>query len=84
MITTKLGGLLLVNTEIMTEEGVAAGGLLLFEQLTSNRFLSHAGIDAAAYLGTEKDYAARERNSLRGPMTPLLAARRCNGGKWPC
>jgi ATP-dependent DNA helicase RecG len=64
---------LLVNTEIMTEEGVAAGGLLLFGS-TPNRFLPQAGIDAVAYLGTEKDYAARERLSLRGPMTPLLAA----------
>jgi ATP-dependent DNA helicase RecG len=64
--------ILLVNTEIMTEEGVAAGGLLLFGS-TPNRFLPQAGIDAVAYLGTEKDYAARERLSLRGPMTPLLA-----------
>ncbi len=64
---------LLVNTEIMTEEGVAAGGLLLFGTMP-NRFLPHAGIDAVAYPGTQKDYAARERVSLRGPMTPLLAA----------
>jgi ATP-dependent DNA helicase RecG len=64
---------LLVNTEIMTEEGVAAGGLLLFGT-TPNRFLPHAGIDAAAYPGKEKDYAANERISLRGPMAPLLAA----------
>jgi ATP-dependent DNA helicase RecG len=47
--------------------------LLLFGS-TPNRFLPQAGIDAVAYLGTEKDYAARERLSLRGPMTPLLAA----------
>jgi hypothetical protein len=37
-----------------------------------NRFLAHAGIEAAAFPGTEKDYAARERSTLRGPMTPLL------------
>jgi ATP-dependent DNA helicase RecG len=64
---------LLVNTEIMTEEGVTVGGLLLFGT-TPNRFLAHAGIDAVAFDGTEKDYAARERSTLRGPMTPLLDA----------
>lgn len=64
---------LLVNTEIMTEEGVGVGGILLFGK-TPNRFLPHAGIDAAAFLETEKDYAARERKALRGPMTPLLDA----------
>ena len=63
---------LLVNTEIMTEEGVTVGGMLLFGT-TPNRFLPHAGIDAVAYQGTEKDYAAQERTSLRGPMTPLLS-----------
>ncbi|MGA2222879.1 MAG: RNA-binding domain-containing protein [Syntrophobacteraceae bacterium] len=62
---------LLVNTEIMTEEGVTVGGMLLFGT-TPNRFLAHAGIDAAAFQGTEKDYAAQERAALRGPMTPLL------------
>ncbi len=64
---------LLVNTDIMTEEGVTVGGMLLFGA-TPNRFLPHAGIDAAAFPGTEKDYAARERAGLRGPMTPLLDA----------
>jgi ATP-dependent DNA helicase RecG len=64
---------LLVNTEIMTEEGVTVGGMLLFGT-TPNRFLAHAGMDAAAFPGTEKDYAARERVALRGPMTPLFDA----------
>ena len=63
---------LLINTEIMTEEGVAVGGMLLFGK-TPNRFLPHAGIDAAAYPGTEPDYDAQERTALRGPMTPLLS-----------
>jgi ATP-dependent DNA helicase RecG len=62
-----------INTEIMTEEGVTVGGVLLFG-LNPKRFLPHSGIDAAAFPGTEKEYAARERTSLRGPMTPLLAA----------
>jgi ATP-dependent DNA helicase RecG len=65
--------LLLVNTEIMAEEGVTMGGMLLFGR-TPNRFLAHAGIDAAAFPETEKDYAARERATLRGPMTSLQGA----------
>jgi ATP-dependent DNA helicase RecG len=62
---------LLINTEIMVEEGVTLSGLLLFGT-SPNHFLPCAGIDAAAFPGVEKDYAARERASLRGPMTPLL------------
>lgn len=62
---------LLVNTDIMTEEGVTVGGMLLFGKLP-NRFLPQAGIDAVAYTGTEQDYGAQERKTLRGPMTPLL------------
>jgi ATP-dependent DNA helicase RecG len=62
---------LLVNTEVMTEEGVTVGGMLLFGA-TPNRFLPQSGIDAAAFQGTQKDYDARERAALRGPMTPLL------------
>lgn len=62
---------LLINTEIMIDEGVAVGGMLLFGK-TPNRFLPHAGIDAIAFPGTQKDYAARERAGLRGPMVPLL------------
>ena len=63
---------LLINTEVMTEEGVTVGGMLLFGK-TPNRFLPHAGIDAVAYPGTEQDYDAQERTALRGPMTPLLS-----------
>lgn len=64
---------LLINTEVMTDEGVTVGGALLFAR-NPNHFLAQAGIDAAAFPGTEKDYAARERAGLRGPMTPLLNA----------
>ena len=62
---------LLVNTDIMVEGGVTLSGMLLFGKMP-NRFLPQAGIDAAAFPGIEKDYAARERTALRGPMTPLL------------
>jgi len=61
---------LLVNTEIMVEDGVTVGGLLLFGN-SPNRFLPQAGVDAAAFPGPQKDYAARERATLRGPMVPL-------------
>lgn len=62
---------LLFNTEVINEEGVSVGGMLLFGK-TPNRFLPHAGIDAVAYGGAEPDYDARERTALRGPMAPLL------------
>lgn len=62
---------LLFNTEIMVEDGITVSGILLFGR-NPNRFLPQAGIDAAAFPGLSKDYAARERNPLRGPMTPLL------------
>jgi ATP-dependent DNA helicase RecG len=64
---------LLINTEIMVEDGVTLSGMLLFGK-TPNKFLPQAGIDAAAFPGTEKDYAARERATLRGPMAPLMDA----------
>lgn len=62
---------LLFNTEIMVEDGITVSGILLFGR-TPNRFLPQAGIDAVAYPCVEKDYAARERAALRGPMSPLL------------
>lgn len=62
---------LLFNTEIMVEDGITVSGVLLFGR-NPNRFLPQAGIDAAAFEGANKDYAARERASLRGPMVPLL------------
>ena len=61
---------LLFNTEIMVEAGVTVAGLLLFGA-APNRFLPQAGIDAAAFPGTDKDYEIIERLTLRGPMTPL-------------
>jgi ATP-dependent DNA helicase RecG len=65
----------LINTELLNDEGentpAVVAGLLLFGK-NPNRFLPHAGIDAAAYSGLEKDYAAKERAPLRGPMTPLI------------
>jgi len=63
---------LLVNTEIMAEEGACtAAGLLLFG-LKPMRFLPHAAIDCAAFPGTEKDYAMLERTTLRVPLVALF------------
>ncbi len=65
---------LLLNTEILSDEGGASAptvaGLLLFGR-NPNRFLPQAGIDAVAYPGREKDYTAKERQQIRGPMVPL-------------
>ena len=61
---------LLMNTEIMVEGSITLSGVLLFAELP-NRFLPQAGIEAAAFPGKEKEYAARERTSLRGPMVRL-------------
>lgn len=68
---------LLVNTELMIETNTgqvcpSVAGLLLFGT-APNKFLAHAGISATAFPGLEKDYAARERSNLRGPLTPLMA-----------
>lgn len=69
---------LLINTEFLIREAERAiptvAGILLFAAVP-NKFLPQAGIDAVAYPGSEKDYAARERATLRGPITPLLSGK---------
>lgn len=66
---------LLVNTELMAEDRgrtvPSAGGLLLFGR-QPNRFLPQAGITAVAYSGNEKDYDAKARSTLRGPVVSLF------------
>lgn len=66
---------LLLNTEFLVDEDektpATVAGLLLFCS-NPNRFLPHAGIDVAAYPGKEKDYTAKERAAIRGPMTALF------------
>ncbi len=62
---------LLMNTEIMVEDGVSLSGLLLFG-INPKRFLPQAGIDAAAFSGIVKDYSIKEQRSIRGPMVPLM------------
>ncbi len=62
---------LLNSTEIMDGELVNTGGMLLFGA-NPNHYLSQAGIEAAAFEGADKDYAAKERMTIRGPMVPLI------------
>ncbi len=68
---------LLINTELMYEDRdrlmPSAGGLLLFGS-RPNKYLPQAGISAAAYTGTEKDYNAKARETLRGPAVSLFPA----------
>ena len=64
---------LLVNTEFLHEDTphpATIAGLVLFGGNPS-RFLPQSKIDAVAHSGTEKDYEARERRTLRGPIVPL-------------
>ena len=64
---------LLVNTEFLDESDrrpATIAGLILFGKNPS-RFLPQAKIDAAAYFDSEKDYAAKERRTLRGPIVRL-------------
>lgn len=64
---------LLTLTDLLTDSGSASmAGLLLFGR-RPHRFLPQSGIDAAAYPGTEKDYATLERATLRGPLVALLS-----------
>ena len=67
---------LLLNTDLMVEDRgrsiPTAGAILLFGRNPS-RLLPQAGITATAYPGTERDYATRERVTLRGPIAPLLS-----------
>jgi len=77
---------ILVNTEILSDEGgnvpATVAGILLFGT-NPNRLLPQAGVDAVAYPGKEKDYAAKERATLRGPMTPLYSAEPLRGNGVP-
>ena len=64
---------LLVNLELMTADGyLTVAGVLLFAA-EPRRLLKQAGITAVAYVGTEREGAARERARLPLPLTPLLS-----------
>ena len=80
---------LLVNPGFMYEDRgcpkPSAGGLLLFG-VRPHSYLPQAGISAVAYTGTEKDYDARARATLRGAAVSLFPAPHDGGGPeeaWP-
>lgn len=66
---------LLANTEILSDESedfpCTIAGLLLFGK-TPHRFLPQSTIEAVAFPGVEKDYAAIERSTFRGPIVGLF------------
>jgi ATP-dependent DNA helicase RecG len=68
---------LLVNTELMAEDRGRAlpsvGGLLLFGT-RPKKYLPQSGISAVAYPGAQKDYEARARQTLTGPLVSLFSA----------
>jgi ATP-dependent DNA helicase RecG len=68
---------LLSATEFLVEgvrEAVPTlAAIALFGTATA-RHLPQSGVDAVAYPGLEKDYAAVERVTLRGPLTPLMTS----------
>ena len=68
---------LLANTELLdandTPAPATVAGLILFGNNPTS-FLPQAKIDAVAYDGREKDYDAKERETLRGPLVPLMDA----------
>lgn len=69
---------LLTATEFLVEgirEPVPSLAAIALFGTTTPRYLPQSGIDAVAYPGTEKDYAAIERSTLRGPLAPLMTAK---------
>ena len=78
---------LLANTAIMMESRghamASAAGLLLFGT-QPNRYLPQAGVTAAAYPGTEKDYDAKQRATVHGPSVSLAFQRtEADGARYP-
>ena len=69
---------LLLNTVLAVESGgriiPTVGAMLMFGR-TPNRYLPHAGVTAVCYPGAEKDYAAKERTVIRGPVVALRSQR---------
>lgn len=77
---------LLINTEIMAEDRGRAvpsvAGLLLFGP-RPKRYLPQSGITAVAYLGTQKDYGARARQMLTGPLVSLFSGLDAASANYP-
>ena len=64
---------LLLNTDLAVESRgwiiPTVAAILMFGR-RPNRHLPQAGITAVSYPGPEKDYKARERTEIRGPVVP--------------
>lgn len=77
---------LLVNTELMAEDRgrpmPSVAGVLLFGT-RPKKFLPQSGITAVAYSGTQKDYDARARQTLSGPLVSLFSAPGSPAGIYP-
>jgi ATP-dependent DNA helicase RecG len=77
---------LLVNTELMAEDRgrpmPSVAGVLLFGT-RPKKFLPQSGIAAVAYSGTQKDYDARARQTLAGPLVSLFSSPGSQAGMYP-
>ena len=69
---------LLLNTDLLVaatnRDYASVAGLLLFGK-NPNRRLPQAGVTAAAFPGTEKDYNTVDEERIRGPLTPIVSER---------
>ena len=69
---------LLLNSDLLTGAGddicASVAGLLLFGQNPSRR-LPQAGVTAAVFPGSEKDYNTIDEERIRGPLVPLVSER---------
>ncbi len=61
--------------EASGETAATAAGLLLFG-INPNRHLPQAGITAAAFPRSEKDYDTTDEESIRGPLVSMLSKRK--------
>lgn len=69
---------LLLNSDLLVSVGdreeTSVAGLLLFGK-NPNRRLPQAGVTAAAFPGTQKDYNTVDEERIRGALAPILSKR---------
>ena len=68
----------LLNSDLLVTSGhsecASVAGMLLFG-INPNRRVPQAGVTAAAFPGTVKDYNMVDEEQIRGPMTPMISKR---------
>ena len=68
---------LLLNSDLLVKRGnedcASVAGLLLFAA-SPNRRLPQAGVTAAAFPGTDKEYKTLDEERIRGPLAPIVSA----------